>query len=102
MIPTFLDLKTGKIAKGDDMSFFWWSEGNGSCDCNRSVCFEGAHEELEALHSGVCYGCERFVAIDVEGDLNSYDHEGKNPQPVTKEQVLVAMNHEYLYRLERP
>lgn len=29
-------------------------------------------------------------------------HEGKNPQSVTKEQVLVAMNSEYLHRLGRP
>lgn len=35
MIPTFFDLRTGKTAKGDNMSFFWWTEGNGSCDCNR-------------------------------------------------------------------
>lgn len=102
MIPTFLDLKTGQIAKGDDWSFYWWTEGNGSCDCNRAICFEGAEEELEALYPGVCYGCKRFIAIDVEGSLISEDWEGKNPIVKTKEEILVAMNSEYLHRLERP
>lgn len=102
MIPTFLDLKTGKTAKGDEQSFFWWTEGNGSCDCNRAILFEGAEEELETLYSGVCYGCRRFVAIDVEGDLNSYDYNGQDPQPRTKEECLAALNKEYATRLERP
>lgn len=105
MIPTLFDLRTGKTAKGDDMSVFWWTEGNGSCDCNRAHAFEGVHKgmeveqhldkpELEEWQS-VCYGCKRFIAIDVEGDLNSYDHDGLNPQPQTKEQILVAMNSDY-------
>lgn len=113
MIPTFFDLRTGKTAKGDNMSFFWWTEGNGSCDCNRMIHFDEtaqkemhaaqavAHPELQP-HQGVCFGCKRFIAIDVEGDLNSYDHEGRDPVPHTKEQVLVAMNFEYAHRLERP
>jgi hypothetical protein len=105
MIPTFLDLRTGKTAKGSDMPVFWWTEGNGACDCNRAIHFEGVAEEMNArqhidkpellAHQSLCYGCKRFVAIDVEGDLNSYDHEGKNPQPNTREQLLIAMNSEY-------
>lgn len=105
MIPTFLDLKTGKTAKGDDQSFYWWTEGNGSCDCSRVIAFE--EKDVEEIYTSggyqdTCLGCRRFLAIDVEGELNSYDHEGKNPQPVTKEPVLKAMNSEYLHRLERP
>jgi hypothetical protein len=99
MIPTFLDLITGKTAKGDDSSLFWWSEGNGACDCNRVIQFdESVVDEMDAQmrkdhpdmlpHQSFCYGCKRFVAIDVEGDL-----EGN-----TKEQVLAGLNSEYASR----
>lgn len=103
MIPTFLDLRTGKTAKGDDMSVYWWTEGNGACDCNRAIHFEGAYEALDAavhkahpeLHEGasLCFGCKRFIAIDIEGSIEGAP---------SKEHVLVCMNSEYLYRLERP
>lgn len=105
MIPTFLDLRTGKTAQGSDESVYWWTEGNGSCDCNRATHFDGADEEMDAAMrkehpeleewQDLCYGCKRFIAIDVTGDLNSYDHNGLNPQPNTKEQILIAMNSEY-------
>jgi hypothetical protein len=112
VIPTFFDLRTGKTAKGFDMSVYWWTEGNGSCDCNRAAAFgeelvqefeERIHREHPELHEGasLCYGCMRFIAIDVEGDLNSYDYDGNDPQPNTKEEVLVAMNYEYADYLER-
>jgi hypothetical protein len=99
MIPTFLDLRTGKTTKGYDMSYFWWTEGNGSCDCNRVRGFGVAlAAELEAQHSGVCYGCKRFVAIDVEGDLE-YDEEWRGGVvtkiPHTKERALVDLNARY-------
>lgn len=113
MIPTFLDLKTGKTAKGNDMSFYWWTEGNGLCDCNRASCFgkqvvdeleERIHREHPKLHEGasLCYGCKRFIAIDVEGDLTSYDWQGNDPQSKTKEECLAALNKEYATRLGRP
>lgn len=103
MIPTLFDLRTGKTAKGDDQSVYWWTEGNGSCDCSRAAAFEDSvveeyeariHKEHPELHAGasLCYGAKRFIAIDVEGDLNSYDHEGKNPVLMTKEAILMAMN----------
>lgn len=105
MIPTFLDLRTGKTAPGDDHSFYWWTEGNGACDCNRAIHFEGVAEEYEErihrehpeLHEGVslCYGWKRFIAIDVTGDLTSYDYDGLNPIAKTKEEILIAMNSDY-------
>jgi hypothetical protein len=100
MIPTFLDLRTGKTAKGCEASHYWWTEGNGSCDCSRAIAFD-LHAEDLGLKEGVCFGCRRFIAIDVEGDLRSYDYEGNDPQPNTKEQVLAAMNSEYANILER-
>jgi hypothetical protein len=90
MIPTFLDLRTGNTAKGSDMSVFWWTEGNGACDCNRAIAFGvgvgSVAEELAAQHPGICYGCKRFVAIDVEGSLEDAP---------SKEHVLACMNSEY-------
>lgn len=99
MIPTFLDLRTGKTAKGDDASFFWWTEGNGSCDCNRAIAFGvEVRAQMYAQFPGVCCGCKRFVAIDVEGDLE-YDELYRGgiltEVPHTKEQCLIALNAEY-------
>jgi hypothetical protein len=104
VIPTFFDLRTGKTAKGDDMSVFWWTEGNGSCDCSRAAAF-GIEDDMDAQQrrdraelkewQSFCHGCLRFIAVDVEGDLNSYDYEGNDPQLQTKEQVLIAMNSGY-------
>jgi hypothetical protein len=92
MIPTFLDLRTGKTAKSDDMSVFWWTEGNGACDCKRAIAFGLRHLDGEV---GFCLGYKRFIAIDVEGDLEyDEDHDGKRTTH-TKEQVLTAMNSEY-------
>lgn len=97
VIPTFFDLRTGKTAKSTfDNSEYWWTEGNGSCDCNRMRAFGDALlEQLECEQhkakpellpwQSVCFGCKRFIAIDIEGDLEGF----------TKEQLLVAMNSEY-------
>ena len=100
MIPTFLDLRTGKTAQGHDMSVFWWAEGNGACDCNRACAFPDAAAEMREqqhrdkpelkAHQGLCYGYKRFIAIDVEGGGWRENSDG-----LTTEQVLIAMNSEY-------
>lgn len=94
--PIFKDLKTGATAPGDPASIFWWTEGNGSCDCNRA-CFLGKDEEMEAAmrlaHPDLlplqsyfwCWGCKRFIAVDVTGDFEG----------MTKEAVLKALNEGY-------
>lgn len=83
MIPTFFDLRTGKTAKGWDLSVYWWTEGSGACDCNRAQAFGTAvqnqldqqmrarHLELKP-HQGYCYGCKRFIAVGAEGDLEGH------------------------------
>jgi len=91
MFPTLLDTKTGKIAVVEDYDFnvWWWTEGNGSCDCNRSNYFEGLHEELvkEIGMENVCFGCKRIIAIDVHGDLEGF----------TKKEIINKMNEDYPY-----
>ncbi len=109
MIPTFFDLRTGKTAKGSDMSFFWWTEGNGACDCNRAIAFgvgvgsvdEEMYTKQRLEHPelregvGLCYGFKRFIAVDVEGDLE-YDEDARgNKTSHTKEQALIALNADY-------
>ena len=86
MRPTLLDKVTGEKAEGVEGSLFWWSQGNGSCDCNRAIAFDGADEELEKKFGEyACYGTERFLAVDVHGDL-----EGE-----TKESALAKINARY-------
>lgn len=48
---------------------------------------QAKHEELPHLlpHQSVCFGCKRFIAIDVEGDLEGHQ----------KDVLLMAMNSEY-------
>lgn len=45
MIIKFLDTKTGETAWSDyPFSVWWWSEGNGACDCNRAILF--GHDDI--------------------------------------------------------
>jgi hypothetical protein len=103
MIPTFLDLRTGKTAKGNDMSVLWWTDSG--CDCNRMINFdEGVQEEMHAAqalahselqpHQSICFGCKRFVAIDVEGELVDVSWYGSTR--MSKEEVLAVMNKGYI------
>jgi hypothetical protein len=41
----------------EDYDFFWWSEGNGSCDCNRAI-FMGVDV---GSSENTCLGCKRFI-----------------------------------------
>lgn len=95
MFPTLLDTKTGKtaVASNWDSSVFWWSEGSGSCDCNRAICLgEDIHDELEEQHGeGVCFGCARIVVVDVHGDLEGWD----------REDLLQDLNREYPEELRK-
>ena len=56
-----LDTKTGRF-KAIESHFDpeWWAEGNGSCDCNRSIVF-GREAEF-----GNCHGCFRYLIVEAE------------------------------------
>jgi hypothetical protein len=87
--PTFEDQVTGEVTSTADKRWegdvFWWTEGNGSCDCNRAIVC-GKEDEMDAaMHQGFCYGCKRFVAIDVAGDFEG----------MTKAEMLAALNSDY-------
>lgn len=48
----------------------WWSEGNGSCDCNRHGLFFPEHPRAEPpdgllVFESYCLGCVRYLIVDV-------------------------------------
>lgn len=72
-----LDTETGErkdcseFAQGTDD--WYWTEGNGSCDCNREIAFCGIEEtnrRKDVRESwGICLGCKRYLIVDSdEGD----------------------------------
>lgn len=89
MYPKLLDTKTGNTVEAVDFdaNFFWWSEGSGSCDCNRSLAFsEDLHSELEQQFGrNICFGSARIIVVDVFGGLEG----------MTKKDVIEEMNSSY-------
>jgi hypothetical protein len=74
---TLLDTKTGERADAfeyfeHEFDLYWWSGGNGSCDCNRMEVF--GHGDPEET-GGYCHGCERYLVVDASGDLEGYSRE---------------------------
>lgn len=64
---TILDTQTGEIRqsppypeewKNGGFSTYWWTKGNGSCDCNRKIVFD---REDDANCESVRY---RIIAVD--------------------------------------
>ena len=96
---TLLDTKTGERRDcsdwhdGAEFGVYWWSEGNGSCDCNRALAFDLTEDEdyqeeqrlALGLERNTCLGAERWLIVDVHGDL-----EGQ-----TRDQVLAEANGDY-------
>ena len=71
-----LDTVTGEKTAGDlngvNRSFYWWAEGNGSCDCNRELCFD----RDEYHEAGRCLGCKRYLIVRTsEGDLGELNED---------------------------
>jgi hypothetical protein len=68
---------------------FYWGNGNGSCDCNRSLAFSGLIHDQQAtalgLDENTCLGAERFLIIDLEGDFQS--------RP--RDEALIEVNSDY-------
>lgn len=69
VIVTFVDLETGAIASHPhNHTVWWWSEGNGGCDCNRDDAFPGGFEERDVPCSH-----RRYIAIGVEPEGDKDD-----------------------------
>ena len=72
MICVLFDIETGKKSLYEGGDLFWWSEGNGSCDCNRALAFENVEEELDKKYGkDTCYGSHRIIAIDIIGNYSN-------------------------------
>ncbi len=82
------DTLTGVIINHpyNDISVFQWTENNWTCDCNRCLGFEGVEKELEdKFGEDTCFGEERFLVVDAEGDLEG----------MSKETFIEACNRNY-------
>ena len=96
---TVLDIVTGEKENSEGTQFedcdvYWWTEGNGACDCNRAKLFSEKidnemdgqmrleHPELKEWQSininTVCYGEKRFLIIEVEPMPEGYTLEDFN------------------------
>ncbi len=100
MYVTILDTITGKTKSshwhsGKDDHGFYWSEGGGSCDCNRAIAIGGwrLYEKQRAalgVDESRCLGCHRFVVADVHGEIEYR----------TKEEFVQVANESYSERLQ--
>ena len=62
---TILDTATGELVEDSKWTYFWWSEGNGACDCNRELLFDRPFDV-----NANCLGCKRYLIIKTsEGSL---------------------------------
>lgn len=66
---TILDTETGRTVENSDYDEHFWSEGNGSCDCNRSIISLGLEQADKIGEDGICKGAKRFLISKVEGAL---------------------------------
>ena len=64
MEATYLDLKTGKTVKEKGLSEWDITEGNWSCDCNRSLAF-GLIRSVDYEYSCIS---QRFIVIAVKAE----------------------------------
>lgn len=65
---TLLDTVTGVRKEiQDDCDGYYWSEGNGSCDCNRAMYFGVG----PLAGSSRCIGCKRFLIVACDNEQYS-------------------------------
>jgi len=62
---TVLDTVTGRTATDSNCCKWWWTDGNGSCDCNREALFD------EDTPCDGCLGCHRYLIVAASGGLLS-------------------------------
>jgi len=65
---TLLDVRTGRTAPGPaGYGAWWWTEGNGACDCNREAAFVA-----DAPLRDHCAGKVRYVVVGVSPMPDGY------------------------------
>lgn len=69
---TVEDIQTGeRRTQKTPFNAHWWTEGNGSCDCNRHLTFFPEHDPPAGIDGkpfpeGFCFGCKRYRIVAVE------------------------------------
>lgn len=72
---TLLDTVTMQRVVRDDWTHWWWSEGNGSCDCNRSIAFDVEDPNEDENGCSFCMGCKRFLIVETStNDIAEFNH----------------------------
>jgi hypothetical protein len=91
MYVTILDTETGETRESTYPStLFWWSDGNGGCDCNRALLFgeevDSEHRRKLGIDDDNCLGSRRFLAVNL-----------RDPEPsiLTKNDLLHEINSWY-------
>jgi hypothetical protein len=86
---TLRDTLTAETAVATGFNLWFWSEGNGSCDCNREGYFDNADgntkEEMAEMEErvGYCIGSHRYLVVEVEPMPNGFtlsDFNGSYPK----------------------
>lgn len=73
---TLKDIVTGSTAIVSDINVWSWTEGNWSCDCNRTMYFSTEIQmEMDPDDSDFCLGRKRIIVINAEGDFSPYNNE---------------------------
>lgn len=97
MIPVIIDTELETMSSKTHNfiydNIFWWTYGNGNCDCNRILCFDNHNEEenkLEQKYPGICFGEKRFVVVDIIDNTGYFKDNNINIQETVKE-----MNQDY-------
>ena len=92
MFVKLLDKTTNQVVdcKQPEFTSVWfWTQGNGACDCNRFLSFpdvdENQYRKALGLQEDDCLGTRRFLLVDATGDLEGH----------TKEEVLKLANSGY-------
>jgi hypothetical protein len=76
---TILDTATQARVQDSDASFFWWADGNGSCDCNRELLFGNETE------GNTCIGSQRYLIVGVNTDDNLRDLNAHYPDSLLQQ-----------------
>lgn len=78
-----LDTKTGDTRTDSSHDAFYWTDGNGDCDCNRMTLFG-----LDYGPDNLCVGCHRFLIVDHD----SPDHKLSDFNTGYPDEMIETMN----------
>ena len=69
-----LDTATSERRTSSDWPRYWWTDGNGACDCNRAMLFDDSEDDDDEAGCGICKGCHRYLVVATSaGPLSDYN-----------------------------